>query len=558
MRALLAPFRKLIRYVDTLPSSDKFIVLVLSLLIGVIAIVGVYTIERIFLVEIPHDGGTLTEGILGSPRFVNPLLALSDADRDLVALTYAGLMGINGEGELIPVLAESYSISEDGRTYTFILKEGAEFSDGTEVTAEDVVFTVEKAQDPDLKSPEFTNWANVLAEAVDARTVTFTLSRPYAPFLHDTTLGILPSHIWSNITSEEFPFSTYMTEPVGAGPFKVSDVDRNKNGIIKSYSLSSFSNYALGKPHIRNIELEFFAQKEDLVEALEGGSIQSAYGVPKENALTAPYARVFGVFFNVNQNPLFANIEVRKALSIAVNRDYIVEEVLGGYGTALAGPVPPGSNIPEIEILREGRMEEARDVLSRNDWVLNEETGIWNHEDKGELSFTLKTSNVPELKTIAQAVQADWKELGADVSIELYGQGDLTQNIIRPRSYEALLFGMVVGREQDLFAFWSSTERNDPGLNIALYTNHSVDTLLTNIREESDPLKREELLTEVQTSIAEEYPAAFTHAPDFVYVVPEEVRGVLLPQIASPSDRFANIHEWYKRTEYVWPVFAPN
>ena len=125
---------------------------------------------------IPAYGGSLTEGEIGSPRFVNPLLALTDADRDLSTLTYAGLMGISADGALVPVLAESYTISPDGKSYTFVLRPNAKFSDGTPVTAGDVVFTVQKAQDPALKSPEFADWSGVAAEAIDSRTVRFTLA----------------------------------------------------------------------------------------------------------------------------------------------------------------------------------------------------------------------------------------------------------------------------------------------------------------------------------------------------------------------------------------------
>jgi peptide/nickel transport system substrate-binding protein len=125
------------------------------------------------LVEIPSVVGSLRDGSVGSPRFVHPLLAVSDADRDLVALTYAGLMGTTGDGSLTPVLAERYEIGDDGRTYTFTIREEAVFHDGVRVTAEDVLFTIEKAQDPLLKSPKRPNWEGVAVEALDERTVVF-------------------------------------------------------------------------------------------------------------------------------------------------------------------------------------------------------------------------------------------------------------------------------------------------------------------------------------------------------------------------------------------------
>jgi len=153
-------------------------------------------------------------------------------------------------------------------------------------------------------------------------------------------------------------------------------------------------------------------------------------------------------------------------------------------------------------------------------------------------------------------VKDDWERLGVPVSIELYEPGDLTQSVIRPRKYEALLFGMVVGRDQDLFAFWNSSERNDPGLNIAMYTNPAVDALLVQIREETDQAARSEDLAKLNALIKADYPAAFTHAPDFLYAVPEGLQGVVLSRVAAPSDRLATVAHWYRRTELVWSVFS--
>lgn len=542
-------------FVRALRPSDKLIAGILGAFVILTSTLGLYALARSVMVEVPAPGGSFTEGIVGSPRFANPLLALSDADRDLVALTYAGLMGRDADGNLVPVLAESYEVSEDGKTYTFTLRENAKFSDGTPVTAEDVVFTVERAQDPDLKSPQLANWANIAVTAHDAHTVEFRLPRAYAPFLQDTTLGILPAHRWRTITNEEFPFSTLNTEPVGAGPFKVTRVMRDREGLIVGYQLTAFKDYAPGRPYLSGIRLSFFDTQEELRNALRVGSVDSAYGVPAAHALRAPYARVFGVFFNAAENKAFAQLPVRQALSVAVDRTRITDEVLGGYATPVAGPVPAGSGIEELPIPpSEGRLEEARALLEDAGWTFNEETGLWTHEEEElELSVTLRTSNVPELKAVADSVKNDWQALGVPVTLELYEASSLTQSVIRPRSYQALLFGMVVGRDRDLFAFWSSSERNDPGLNIALYANRTVDELLEEIRTSQDPEVVAASLAEVNELIAADYPAAFTHSPDFVYIAPRGMKGVVLPQITAPSDRFATIATWHRYTQAVWP-----
>lgn len=550
---------------EALSEGDRLILYALAGLLALASALGVLAVERSFLVTVPAYGGTLVEGEIGAPRFINPLLAISDADRDLTALTYAGLMGLDGEGNLIPVLAESYEASADGKSYTFRLRDEAVFSDGTPVSAEDIVFTVEKAQDPGLKSPEYANWSGIRAEALDARTVRFTLAKPYAPFLRTTTLGILPAHLWSSVSDEQFPFSALETAPVGAGPFVIRSTNRGSSGIIMGLSLAANPRYALGRPYLDGIRMHFYAGAEDLGRALASGAVESAYGAmgaesARRMVITKPYARVFGVFFNPSANAAFARAEVRQALSLALDRRALTEETLGGYATAIMGPVPPASGIEETPVAApDDPTAAAAAVLLAHGWRYDGETRAWeNASAKLSLgTMTIRTSNVPELRGVARAVARDWERLGIAAAIELYEQGDLSQNVIRPRKYEALLYGEVIGRDQDLYAFWSSKETADPGLNIALYANKTVDALLEDARVNPDPSERRDDLQRIEDTIAREYPAAFLYAPDFVYAIPADLKGVALPQITTPSDRFATAARWYRETDAVWPFFVP-
>ncbi len=539
--------------------GDRVVFYVLSGLVGIASISGLYALEQSLLVEIPAYGGSLREGEVGSPQFINPLLAISDADRDLSSLVYAGLMGLSGSGELVPVLAESYAMSEDGKTYTFTLRENAMFADGTPVTANDVVFTVGKAQNSALKSPKYADWSGVGVTAVDQRTVRFTLTKPYAPFLGLTTLGILPSRLWQNITNEEFPFSNLQTSPVGNGPFGVANISRDASGLIKSVLLTANKNFVLGRPYLDSIRFDFYSRNEDLAKALSSGAIESAYDVSTKGALTAPYARVFGVFWNPNEKQVYARLEVRKALSLALDRTAIVDTVLGGYATPIMGPVPPGKGIQQVAVPQsENSIAAAAEVLKASGWTYDGALRAWkNASAKQTLDrITIRTSNVPELKNVASAVKTNWERLGIPVDVELYEPGDLSQNVIRPRKYEALLYGMVIGRDQDLYAFWDSQERNDPGLNIAMYANKTVDALLENARSSADKGTRAADLQKIENLIAADYPAAFIYAPSFTYAVPHDLRGIVLPQIITPADRFATVASWYRKTDAVWPFFA--
>jgi len=519
--------------------------------------------------QVPVRGGVIREGVIGAPRFINPLLALSDTDRDLVALLYTGLMRPAADGTLIPDIAERYSISENGTEYTFILRDDAQFHDGVSLTADDVVFTIEKVQDGVIKSPRRADWDGVQVEKINDREVRFTLKRPYAPFLENTTIGILPRHIWLNVTAQEFAFSNFNTQPIGSGPFRLKKIEYNASGIPEYYDLRAFSNYTLGRPYINKMLVYFYANEDELITAYKNGTITSLNAVSSatlNNSLTSDsellrvsFPRIFAVFFNQNKNHLFADKNVRRALDVLIDKERMVQEVLNGYGTILDSPIPPGT-ITEQEtrefeqLTSEERIAQAQDILTAAGWTFDTEKNQWGNGEQ-LLGFSIATANTPELKRAAQIAATMWTEAGIPVKVNVFETGDLNQNIIRPRDYDALLFGEVVGRSLDLFAFWHSSQRDDPGLNIANYTNSAADDLLAKARTISDKRERDELYRKFEKEIRNDAPAIFLYAPDFLYVVPTKLKSVDIGLVTTPSERFSTIHEWHTQTERVWHFF---
>ncbi|KKU68509.1 MAG: Extracellular solute-binding protein family 5 [Parcubacteria group bacterium GW2011_GWA2_47_16] len=556
--------------------TEKFIFYSLAIILFVGTGSALYELNRNFLVEIPSRGGTLTEGVIGLPRFINPILAISDADRDLTALVYSGLLKATTEGTLVPDLAESYSISPDGLTYTFVLKPKLVFHDKTPITADDVVFTVEKAQDPFLKSPKRPNWEGVSVEKVDDRQIKMILKQPYSPFVENLTMGILPKHIWSSIGSEEFPFGQFNVEPVGSGPYKLKSISRNASGIPAYYQLEAFDSYAFGKPLIENIIVKFFQNNSLLGAAYENGNVQSMASISPQQASViktsggrierTPLPRIFAVFFNENHAPVLANKEVRLALEQATDKRAIVESVLKGEGIAIDSPIPPGlfpddtrdnQNIGYAN--DDERVKAAKKTLENAKWKLNDK-GVYEKTIKKAvipLSLSISTSNAPELKAAALMLEAMWEKIGASVDVKISDIGELNQGVIRSRKYDALLFGEIIGRDLDLFAFWHSSQRNDPGLNIALYTNSTADKLLEDARAISDRDSRLEKYRALEKEIQTDIPAIFIYSPDFLYVVPENLRGFSLGHITIPAERFLEVEKWYVETDKVWKVFAP-
>ena len=544
-----------------------------TIVLALSAFVLIAQANNLISVQVPASGGSFIEGAVGTPRFVNPLLAASPTDQDLTTLIYSGLVREETDGTFTPDLAESMEISPDGMTYTFRLKEGLTFHDGDPLSAEDVLFTIALAQNPEAKSTRRADWEGVSAEAPDDRTIVFTLPAPYAPFLENATMGILPKHLWESVPVAEFQFAPLNTRPIGSGAYRIKDVTFDATGAPTEYELVPFKKFALGEANITRIIYRIYLNDEELQAAFEDGDIDSfVSSSPKllprnaaddSNLIRVPLSRVFSVFLNQNHAPVLANASVREALDAAIDKDKLVNDILGGYGTALEGPIPPGL-VPEEAasstslaeaVMTIDHAQAARDILAAGGWKFDDASKSWTR-DKTTLSLKIATADTEELVATARAIADAWNAIGITTDVEVYALQEFNQTILRPRAYDAILFGEVVGRSLDLYAFWHSSQRNDPGLNLALYTNAAADKALTDARAQTDPIARKESYRAFLDAVAEDMPAVFLYSPDVVYVVPKRLNGIDIGTVTTPSERFLDVYRWYRDTERVWDIFA--
>lgn len=519
---------------------------------------------------VPARGGTYSEAALGIPRFINPALSqISDVDRDLSRLVHSGLMKYDKEGRLIEDLAKSY-ILESTTTYVFTLKDNLFFHDGNPISADDVVFTIKLVQDPKYASPIRLNWQGVEAEKKDERTVTLKLTAPYSPFLENTTLGILPKHIWENVAPKSFPLADANLQPVGSGPYQFEKFQKDASGNIKLYILKANDRFYEKKPNIERLVFKFYESEEETILAyregeamgmsfLSGNNRKELENSQKSALYSFSLPRYFAVFFNQTKSKALAQKEVREALAFATNRTELIKKATAGNGIPAYGPIVREllGYHPPIEEKYPFSEDRAREILDKNRWVDIDGDGIREKKLPNESASTtlqvhLVTVQWPELETAIQTLKEQWEKIGARVTIDSYTLGELQQDFIRPREYEALLFGQVVGIDPDPFSFWHSSQKKDPGLNLALYENKITDKLLEEARQILDSNVRAQKYVDFQNTLSDDIPAIFLYTPSYLYPVDKKIKGIKEGKIADPSWRFSDIVEWSMNTKRVW------
>ncbi|MDD3498332.1 MAG: ABC transporter substrate-binding protein [Candidatus Moranbacteria bacterium] len=512
---------------------------------------------------VPEHGGSYVEGVIGQPMYVNPVLSkTNETDESLVKLIYNGILKYDKNGGLINDLADSYSVSEDGKEYIFDLKKEVRWHDGEKLTSDDIIFTVTLIKDPLFKSPLRNNWQGVRPEKVDDYSIRFILDKPYFGFLENLTFGILPEHIWSNIDSEKFPLTKYNLEPIGTGPYRFSNFHKDSEGNILDYQMESFEQYFLGEPYISSLSLNFYANEQLLIDSYNKKEISGVGNLSPKNSAIENFRKStsiyeleipwpFTVFLNKNKSVSLADRGVREALNWATDKDEIIEKNLFGKAKPIDSPFFVGTDEYAQDIEKPGfDTGRSNKILEDGGWALKD--GEIREKDGEKLQFSLYVVDSSSYIELAEILKEQWKKIGAEVSIQAFSFSDMQQNHIKPREYDALLVGQDASFNVDPYSFWHSSNKKDPGLNLALFDNEEADKLISEAREENDRNKRIEKYHSFQEIVAEENPAVFLFSPYYLYLVDSKVKGIEEKKINSTKSRFENVDKWYIKTKRVF------
>ncbi|MBT7228013.1 ABC transporter substrate-binding protein [Candidatus Parcubacteria bacterium] len=537
----------------------------------VILLVASFTIGwRFWLTQstpIPKAGGTYTEGMIGAPSYVNPILATSDVDRDLVKLIFSGLMKFDEQGQLVEDLALGYRIDAEQTTYTFELKDGLRWHDGTPLIADDIIFTINSIKNPEYSSPLKNSFSGVSVHKINDKTIQFKLEKPFAPFLSILTVGIIPEHLWYSTPALSVALSPINTRPIGSGPYQFKALTRDGSGIVRNYTLESYPDYHLVPAYISELHFKFYPDFDTGVAALQNKNVDGLVYLPKEykeelvknkkiTLHNLQFPQYTAIFFNPKNNELLADADIRKALALSVDKQRILTEVLNGDGQISNAPILPGmighdENIkaPDLNI------EEANNILEELGWKYEGENDFrtkGEEDEKTELSIKLTTVAQSENSKTVEIIKEGWKSIGVKTEIDTITKDKIKKDVIEPRNYQALLFGEVININSGLYPFWHSTQNAHPGLNLSVMANKDVDQYLEDALAAKTNEEKIEPLKKFQEKLLELNFAIFLYNPTYTYPTASKLYGLdSLQFINLPADRFNNINSWYLKTKRI-------
>jgi len=509
----------------------------------------------------PIPGGIYTEGVLGSFTNANPLYATSDVDTTVSRLVFSGLLRYDAKNQLVGDLAESWNVDDRGTLYTVRLRPNLTWQDGKPLTSADVLFTYTTIQNPDAQSPFGASWRNIVIEAPDARTVTFKLSNPLASFAYNLTNGIVPAHILQKVAVGDLRSENFNTaRPIGSGPFAWGAIEVSGTSISSSevhIGLKPFKHYWQGAPKLRSFVVRAYADEQRMIDAYKRRDLTAMAGlvtVPKTVANNADL-RVHNlrlnaatmVFFKTSV-PVLSDAKVRRALIEGVDQAAVLKQL--GYPTRpVKSPLLQGQLAYNPAFTQPPyNFEQAKADLAVAGWQPGEQ-GILQKDGK-KLSFDLFADDNEEYAKVANYLSAEWRKLGVVARVNLQPTEEF-KNTLGGHMYDAVLHGITIGSDPDVFVYWDSSQtdvRSANRLNFSEYKSPAADSALQAGRSTVDNSLRVIKYRSFLTNWQQDAPALGLYQPRYLYITRGEVYGLNDQSINSGTDRFSNVNDWMIRT----------
>jgi peptide/nickel transport system substrate-binding protein len=531
---------------------------------------------------IPAVDRPYREGVLGRPMSVSPLSAHTQADRDLVALVFSGLVRNGPSATLVPDLAERWTVDATGKVWTFQLRDDAFWHDGEPVTAEDVAFTIHVLQDPDYHGPGAGSWNEVTVSTLGPRTVVMTLTTPLSGFLQAVTQPIAPAHLLTGVAPSQLADNPFGRQPIGSGPFAVASLTDDAAQLIPAATLlpataapsagatpratdslatpPPIDRPARPMPYLSSIEFRFFDNSEALAAAYRAGGLDAASGLPPaigrdlakaddSRALRYPGSTLTAVFLNLRPgHPEFANTAVRTALLAAIDRRQLIGDAFAMGASTAASPIPPSSSLfdPTADPPVPYDPEAAKAALKSAGWT--QAPDGW-HLPKNPAPLRLELlspdeASNPAAYEAAIDVAGDWTAIGLDVVHQALPPGEFSAKRLATGDFTAAVGDVTIGLDPDLYPLLASSQTRTGGSNIIGLQDPALDGLLARARGSNTTDARAAAYKALQVQLAKGrylLPLAFA---DESIVVRDTVQGPAVRQVADPADRFWDVLTW--------------
>ncbi|HXL72322.1 MAG TPA: ABC transporter substrate-binding protein, partial [bacterium] len=401
------------------------------------------------------DGDILVESSTADARHLTPPLVDEVGGADIDGLVFEGLLRYNENLELEPCLAEKWIVSKDGKTITYFIRKGVKFHDGVELTANDVLFTYKVYSDPGTNTPEGANYQDIRdVTIIDPYTVQVRYKKPFAPALSSTFDNILPQHL---LEGKDINKDDFDRHPIGTGPFRFVKWDTDQKIVLEANP-----DYWGNKPHLKQFVMRIIPdQSTQFLELLNGGIdcigawlhgtlTPEQYNKQLDTPKFKDYYKAYSsdelayTYIGWNQkNPLFKDKKVRQALTMALDRDAIIQNVIYGEGTVATGPfaLHTWAMNPKVKAWPFD-VEKAKVYLKEAGWKTGTDGllhKVINHKDT-PFQFTLMTNqgNVSR-ERIATIVQQQLKEVGIQVNVQVVEWTTFISQYLNPRKFDAVI-----------------------------------------------------------------------------------------------------------------------
>lgn len=526
-----------------------------------IALVGIQMLwfQQSYVVEAPVSGGTYAEALRGPLDTLNPLFASSSAELSASHLLFSSLYSYDETGRLRGDLAIGMK-NESDRLFTVDLRKDARWHDDQPLSADDVVFTIGLIKNPSVRSVLSPSWQGIDIKKVNDHSISFSLPAAYAAFPQALTFPVLPKHIIEKTSPELLRESEFSKAPVGSGPFKMRLLQAvNQSTGRKIVHLDANQAFYSGSPRLEHLQLHSFSDDESMARALRTGEVSAVSDISGVVARTLDDKNRYiviaspvnsGVYALFNQSTAaLKDINVRRALQFGTNTTDI-RLALFGTPQPLGLPFAKGQvkGTEEIPLPKSNKVEAIK-ILESNGWVMKD--GV-RTKGNDRLRLRVVTRQNPDLEVTLNRIAGQWRELGADVNVEVVGGSEFTQDVLRLRNYDVLVDKLVIGGDPDVFAYWHSRGI----LNFTGYGNQIVDDALTSARTKSDPTLRSIKYTLFAKQWLNDIPAIGLYQPNLNYIHIKKAETLSSNEtIVTADDHYSNVLNWTteKRRVYKTP-----